>query len=637
MALSAVTVRISGGSSAKSIQNYNKQEKKLGENLWNGISYDSNDLVEYLGEESRSYLNDSKKSEQAFLDEVSENYKAHDLLTSAKNGNKNIEPKKVLTIIQSFSPDANDKNLTPLEAHEIGKEYYEQINKYTKEKLGFSLPTALISTHTDDNQTTQRIDEDNRQNVDTNFKHLHNHIVLPNYSSNGINIREALGNKKVQNDLKKINDNIILDHGLNDYLIGKMADEALDPKNMMQPRHSRHKSSLNNGSDFDSQKNTDFEPINEYQGAEMIAIQRLQEANMSISSDELNLSKMKEKDFLKLRAERNDYLDKEYSMKTKVEPAYIDIKDRFHPQTAMVTFDDFKREDGSQVWIKVDNLGNNIWKDQASAQSNNLVIFNESTFKKMYSQRTNLHQMQDALQYKENHPEADLEDVFKSKIRDEQDKGDLRLSRQTIKDRLKNITEKSRDKFDELYNKGINYFDNLKSKVGNIYNKFVNIDNDDEYNKEFNHQKVSKEINETNKQNPYKLDNSIDSDIDSYNDFLDEFRPDPDQIDDITKKMQQEAIKEHPEEFKSKKDINETRYEESLFSTEPNPMYDEIINQSYDINPPTNRAVSYKNKRENQRHVDHPQNEQKTNIQHKQNEYNRNNRQDRNDDLSIDR
>ncbi|MGL4790909.1 MAG: relaxase/mobilization nuclease domain-containing protein, partial [Anaerotignaceae bacterium] len=156
----AVIKRMSSKAKVSKIENYLKSEEKTSENLISALNCDSENFAKECQMTSELY-----------------------------NKNQNKEDRKYYHIVQSFSPQDNER-LTHEQAHQIGKEFAEK---------NFKGYEVLIVTHKDKD-------------------HIHNHFVVNSVSyENGLKYRadnkSLLELRKTSNELCKKNN---LTHSIQD-------------------------------------------------------------------------------------------------------------------------------------------------------------------------------------------------------------------------------------------------------------------------------------------------------------------------------------------------------------------------------------------------------------------------------------
>jgi Relaxase/Mobilisation nuclease domain. len=210
---SASVVKITSGASARNLVDYNQQESKVtGQWRKQDGEYQPTELLKYVGDQSKPYLS---------LDEQGQYFVANakgNLDLSRKIGQAaKIKSSEVHTIIQSFDYQINPE-LTPGEANQMGIEYFAAIQDYLKDKYNYELDLGMVSTHIDRSEI--KMSATNLGKV--NYPHLHNHIVIPSYNAQGVNIAPYLRKENIY-AFKDLNDKIVDNHNLKDLSFCKTA------------------------------------------------------------------------------------------------------------------------------------------------------------------------------------------------------------------------------------------------------------------------------------------------------------------------------------------------------------------------------------------------------------------------------
>jgi hypothetical protein len=330
---SASVVKITSGASARNLVDYNQQESKVtGQWRKQDGEYQPTELLKYVGDQSKPYLS---------LDEQGQYFVANakgNLDLSRKIGQAaKIKSSEVHTIIQSFDYQINPE-LTPGEANQMGIEYFAAIQDYLKDKYNYELDLGMVSTHIDRSEI--KMSATNLGKV--NYPHLHNHIVIPSYNAQGVNIAPYLRKENIY-AFKDLNDKIVDNHNLKDYRFAKLQHELYPVTTQTITKNTESSSHL--------QK----------------AYQRFSEVNEIAWSSNPG-------SYLKALEQRDSLLKENYGYQSKLQ---IDTKTR-KSQTRF-TMKDFRDKSGKQKWYSISNLRCLNWstKEQADAEQ----MLNQVDFK----------------------------------------------------------------------------------------------------------------------------------------------------------------------------------------------------------------------------------------------------------------
>ncbi|TPR16728.1 relaxase family protein [Apilactobacillus timberlakei] len=339
---SASIVKVSSSTSSVFITNYNKREKKInGTWLMQPDEYSRDDLLSFHGESAYDF-DDLDLQAQNFEKEIINNFKIKEIKVFENNGKGNYlrNNNDTYTVIQSFSLTSNP-GLTPREAHIMGNELFKGMQKYYKQNFNYNLESGFVSTHIDrDGYKKQNNDGKKHNSKKVLEPHLHNHIVVPAINHNGHSLTYLLSKSNVK-DIRSMNDQIAMNHSLNDYYLLKL-------ENNIKPQNKIIRRKKDNMTDID------------------IAALRFEDANNRFSYSEIL------NDFDKCKNERDKYLKDQYGYIEKEEPSFQFPKHYSNElkvgKTTKFTMKDFSLDSNNELtYYNEINLGGLIWNNKSQA------------------------------------------------------------------------------------------------------------------------------------------------------------------------------------------------------------------------------------------------------------------------------